>query len=287
MDKQFHWPHGKRLAVSILAMFEVWSEGNSPQYSVQTTGLRAGTTDHSNIRWSQYGGEVGVYRILKTLGDFGLRGTFCTSARCIELFPAAVSKIVHYGHEIGAHGYTQDGLLAYLTPQEQKKLIRDNVSAFETHTGRRPRGWISPVLAWTPETFDLVAAEGLEWYGDLNNFDLPRILKVPSGELVGIPVTEFSDLRVLRSSPRDFFDFYKDVFDYLYVNEPVSNITFVTHCHWGGRPALVSVLRQVLEYMSRFPDVWFTTHTEIAEWVRKLGHGGGPYLDRHPVKPVA
>jgi peptidoglycan/xylan/chitin deacetylase (PgdA/CDA1 family) len=278
---KFHWPNGKRLAVSTLLMFEAWSEGNAPQYSVQTSGLRPNTRDHSGITWSLYGGHVGALRLMRTLDDFDIRGTFCTSARCIELFPDTVTDIFRAGHDIAAHGITQDGLLAYLSPTEQQAEIRKCIETIEQHTGKRPEGWISPVLAWTPETVGLVAQEGLQWYGDVNYFDLPRILETEHGSVIGIPVTEFSDLRVLRSSPRDLVEFYEDTFDYLYHHEPTSMITFVMHCHWGGRPPMVAVFRQVLQYMSQFPDVWFTNHAGIARWVRELGIGGDSYSDRY------
>ena len=75
-------------------------------------------------------------------------------------------------------------------------------------------------------------------------------------------------------------DFYRDTFDYLYHHEPGSLITFVTHCHWGGRAGLVAVLRQVLQYFAQFPDVWFTSHGEIARWVNELGVDGESYAER-------
>jgi hypothetical protein len=30
------WPNGKKIAVSVTVMFETWSEGHAPNYSVQT-----------------------------------------------------------------------------------------------------------------------------------------------------------------------------------------------------------------------------------------------------------
>ena len=280
VEPVFHWPNKKRIAVSALMMFEVWSEGNAPQYSVQTSGLKPGTRDHSGITWASYGGNVGALRLVRTLNDFGMRGTFGISERCIELFPDTVTEIAKAGHDIAAHGITQDALLAYLSPDEQQAVIKKCVDRFEAHTHKRPEGWISPVLAWTPETVGLVAKSGLQWYGDVNYSDQPRIIKTEHGTVIGIPVTEFSDLRVLRSSPRDFVDFYKDTFEYLYHHEPASIITFVMHCHWGGRPPMVAVFREVLQFMDQFPDVWFTSHGEIARWVNELGSGGDGYADR-------
>jgi len=41
-------------------------------------------------------------------------------------------------------------------------------------TGKRPDGWLSPVLAWTEHTADFLAQEKVVWQGDANFTDLPR-----------------------------------------------------------------------------------------------------------------
>jgi allantoinase len=46
------WPNGKKIAVSVTVMFETWSEGHAPNYSVQTTHLKPGTVDHASKAWS-------------------------------------------------------------------------------------------------------------------------------------------------------------------------------------------------------------------------------------------
>ncbi len=281
---KFHWPQNKRIAVSALLMFEVWSEGKAPPYSAQTSPLKPGTLDHSGINYSYYGGYSGAQRLARTMSDFDMRGTFCTSARCIDIFPETVTELVERGHDIAAHGITQDDMLSYHSPQEQEEIINRCVDAFERHTGKRPEGWISPTLGWTPETIGLIAKARLNWYGDLNYLDLPKMLNTEHGSVVGIPVTDFSDLRVFRSNPHDLVDVYKDTFDYLYRHEPTSMITFVMHCHWGGRPLMVAAFRQVLEYMARYPDVWFTSHGEIARWSRELGIDAPSYSERFPMR---
>ena len=278
--RKFHWPDNQRIAVSALMMLEVWAEGKAPQYGAQTSALKPGTVDYSGATWASYGGRSGALRLARTLSDFGMRGTFCASHRCIELFPQTITELSNAGHDFAAHGITQDALLAYLSPDEQGKVIRTCINGFERHTGKRPEGWISPTLAWTPETVELVAQEKLQWYGDVNYEDQPQLINTRRGTIVGIPVTDFSDLRVLRASPRSFAELYQDTFDYLYKHEPVSLVTFVMHCHWGGRPPMVAVFRQVLEYISQFPDVWLTSHGEIARWVNKLGINGDSYATR-------
>lgn len=65
------WPNGKKVAVSVNVMFETWSEGHAPTYSVQTTHLKGGTVDHAGKAWSTYGGRVGVWRLINMLDGCG------------------------------------------------------------------------------------------------------------------------------------------------------------------------------------------------------------------------
>ena len=160
-DKALSSPNGKRVAVSVTVMFETWAEGKAPTYSVQTTHLKPGTVDHAGAAWSTYGGRVGVWRIVRTLDRLQIPATFCTNARCAELYPEAVAQIVRSGHDIAGHAYTQDQLLAYMELDEQRATIRKCVDLLESKTGKRPTGWLSPVLAFTPETVDFIAEAGL------------------------------------------------------------------------------------------------------------------------------
>jgi len=119
MTKPTAWPNGKKIAVSVTVMFETWSEGAAPNYSVQTTHLKAGTVDHASKAWSTYGGRVGVWRLIRMLDRLQIPGTFFTSGRCTEDYPDAVKQIVKSGHDLAAHSYAQDQLLAYMSLEDQ------------------------------------------------------------------------------------------------------------------------------------------------------------------------
>lgn len=94
----------------------------------------------------------------------------------------------------------------------------------------------------------------------------PNDAKTVKGTLVAIPHSDFTDNRVLRASPRDFYQVYKDTFDYLYNHEAVAMINLTVHAHFGGRPLMSAMLAEVLRYMKGFPKVWFARHDEIARW---------------------
>jgi peptidoglycan/xylan/chitin deacetylase (PgdA/CDA1 family) len=264
--RAFVWPDGKRMAVTVNAMLETWSDGKAPPYGVQASP-KAGAIDRSGIAWGSYGGKVGVWRILALLKRHHIRGTFCVNARCAEIFPEAVAAIVQQGHDVGGHGYLQDELQSAMTPAEEQALIRRCISILERASGQRPQGWISPVTAFTEHTRNFLAEEKLLWHGDSRDTDLPSVVTTESGPIVQIPGSDFTDNRVLRSSPQDLWDVYSETFDYLRGNEAPALLAISMHCHFGGRPMITSVFEKILGYMRKHDDVWFASFGEIARWV--------------------
>ena len=45
-------------------------------------------------------------------------------------------------------------------------------------------------------------------------------------------------------SPQQYYDVYKDTFDYLHQHEPMSLLVMTVHCHFGGRPLMSAVLNR-------------------------------------------
>ena len=265
--RPFAWPDGKRIAVTVTVMLETWTEGKPPPYGVQATALKPGTIDHGGIAWGSYGGKVGVWRIIELLSRNNMRGTFCVNARCAEIFPEAVAQIVKSGHDVAGHGYLQDELLAYLSPEEEKRTIIRCIDILERATGQRPLGWLSPVLAYTGHTRKFLAEAKLIWHGDARDADLPSVVQSEAGPIVHIPASDFTDNRVLRGSPMTLWEVYKETFDYLYLREPPAFLALSMHCHNGGRPMMTAVYEKIFRYLAQFPDVWFASYGEIARWL--------------------
>lgn len=263
------WPGGKRVAVVLSVMLETWSEGVAPPYSVQTTALKNGVVDYGGIAWGEYGGKVGIWRILRMLDGFDIRATFCPNARSAELYSEAIRQVARSGHGLAGHGVYQDQLLTYLTEEQQREAIRTSLDVLQDVSGRRPDGWTSPVLAWTPLTLDMLIEEKLLWYSDPTYIDVPQILNGKVGSIVGIPASDFSDNRVLRSNPRHYLDVYRGTFDHLRKAEASSLLHLTLHCHWGGRPLMTAVVEELLDYLKRSDDVWFSTNSDVAQFVRK------------------
>ncbi len=275
------WPRNNRIAVAVTVMYEAWSEGKAPTYSVQTTHLKPGATDYAGAAWATYGGRVGVWRILRMFERLGVPATFFVNARCAELYPESIAEIARAGHDIGGHGYTQDGLLAYMTPEEQQATIRKSLDILGAKSGKRPTGWLSPVLAFTPETVELLAAEKLRWQADVTYTDLPHRVLTRHGPIACVPNSDFTDNRTLRTNPADLYDVYTGTFDYLYQNEPMSLLVLTLHCHFGGRPMVAQVFERIMRYIMGFPGVWLARHHELGRWAREQETDDHSYRSRY------
>lgn len=107
---------------------------------------------------------------------------------------------------------------------------------------------------------------GLRWTSDVTYADLPHRIATPHGVIAGVPTTDFSDNRVMRSNPRDLIDAHLGTLNYLAEREDMSLLTLVFHCQFGGRPLMTSAIREMLRTMSASRDVWFATHHELAQW---------------------
>ena len=268
---RFAWPGGKRVAVAVTVALETWSEGKSPPYyhSAKSSGLKPGVVDSAGIAWASYGGKVGVYRALRLLRAHDLRGTFFVNGRSAELFPEAVAEIVRRGHEIAAHGYYQDQLNAYMSRDEEREVIRNCVDNLERITGTRPRGGISPTMAFSPHTRELLAEAGLLWDGDSRDADLPSVIETAHGPIVHVPGSNFTDVRVLESSSLALWDIYRETFDYLYREGQPALLVLSVHSHFGGRPTVAAMFDKIFAHILQHTEVWPATYAEIAQWVKE------------------
>ena len=263
----FVWPNGKRIAVTVTVLLETWSQGKAAPYSIQTTSLKPGVVDHSGIAWGEYGGNEGIWRIMRILDRFGVPGTFCPNAQSAKLYQKAIRQAIQSGHEVAGHGNFQDQLMVYMESDAEKALIHQALDLLTQLAGERPKGWCSPVLAWSENTYDLLVQEGLQWHGEAKDFSMPRKITTRSGSLIALPVSDFADNRVLRASPLDFYEVYRETFDYLYAHEPMAMLPLAMHSHWGGRPLVAAMLQKILEYYGQYSDVWFARSSEIAQWM--------------------
>ena len=136
-----------------------------------------------------------------------------------------------------------------MSADRERETIKKTLDILEKTAGKRPTGWVTPIYGWSENTIDYLAEAKLAWCSDALDASVPYQQQTKSGKIVMIPWSEFVDNRALRASPRIYFDVYKDMFDYLHACEPGGLINIGVHSHFGGRPAMAAVFRQILEYL--------------------------------------
>jgi peptidoglycan/xylan/chitin deacetylase (PgdA/CDA1 family) len=276
------WPNGHRVAVVVSVLLETWTEGKSPSYFPRTTPLTPGSKDVAGINWSRFGGNEGIWRLMRNLKDLNIPATLFCNGRSAELWPDAVSAFAKSGHDVAGHGYLQDQTLFSMNADRERETIKKTLDILEKTAGKRPTGWVTPIYGWSDNTIDYLAEAKLAWCSDALDASVPYTQQTANGPMVMIPWSDFVDNRALRASPQIYFDVYKETFDYLYAVEPGALLNIGIHSHFGGRPLMAAMFRKILEYIRGQKDVWFAHHHEVAKWLVEQKIENTTYPHRFP-----
>ncbi len=252
------WPNGARIALTWTVVLE----------------LLTATSKHFNtahVIYGVYGGRRGIWRTLDLLDAYDVKASIFVNGSAGEKFPQVVKEAAARGHEIVPYGYASNFYLEELDARQEREHILKTLKIIEDLTGRKPRGWASPEYRPGPNTLSVLAEQGIVWNGDFPNDDLPYRCKVGGKELVIIPYQLESDSREIyerhRHHPRVWGDCFKRSFDALYEEgvEKPKMLNATLHAHLA-RPLWMKALESTIRHARQFPDVWYATRGEIADW---------------------
>lgn len=105
---------------------------------------------------------VGVERILKLLDNENIQGTFFIPGQTVLTFPSVCGDIHSAGHEIAHHGFEHISPVNMNKDQELTTLRKGN-EAIANITGERARGYRSPAWDLSPNSIELLLAEGFTY----------------------------------------------------------------------------------------------------------------------------
>ncbi len=278
------WPGGARIALQIAVNYEAGGEhnilyGDSHSEEVLTDtgfprveGARSMMTESS----FEYGSRRGIWRVLRILGERGIRASIFAVASGFEHNPDVAQAMTEAGHEIVSHGWRwidyQD--VPEATEREHIKRAGDSIEAV---TGKRPVGWMTGRPS--PNTRRLlVEAGGYLYDRDSLNDELPYWEDVEGKSHLVVPYSyETNDNRfgdgVGFSTSEDFYIYMRDAFDMLYAegeDEP-RMMSLGLHDRLIGRPARAVGLARFLDHVQKHDKVWICTGEEIARhWHEKF-----------------
>lgn len=279
--KPLRWPNGKRLALLITLNLEYWelTQDRDGLYfaggpSINDRLLPARIPDFNNYTWREYGHRIGIWRLYDVFDSAGVPASCTVNGIMCEERPQIVKAAAARGWELIAHNWIQtDNLINYRDDRgKEREVIKRTVDVIEKCSGRRPRGWLSSSLRCTLNTPGILKELGLIYHTDFMNDEQPYLIRTDGGPIVSIPYTnEVNDIGIFTRrnfTATEAFEMLKDEFDELYrAGESSGRLMSVgLHPHIIGRAFRARAIREFLDYAKGFDGVWWTTHTEIAEW---------------------
>jgi peptidoglycan/xylan/chitin deacetylase (PgdA/CDA1 family) len=270
------WPGGARLAVQIVVNFEEGAEmsidkgDEMPESYGDFPPINVAQRDLGLESVFEYGSRVGIWRLLDIFDKEEIKTTFFACGEALEKNIQAAKEIVKRGHEICSHGYRWYDHFR-MTEEQSRNDVRKAVVAIQKITGQRPVGW----YCREPGMFIrkiLVEEGGFIYDSDVYNDDVPYYVKVEGKNHLVVPYTpDCNDFHYWMGkfpNAEGFLNYLKDTFDVLYEESEkgLKMMSIGLHCRISGRPGRALAISKFVEYVKSFPDVWFATRREIAEY---------------------
>lgn len=279
--KPLKWPGGARLALIFTLNLEYWElarDGAEPMYpggpATIPHPLPGNVADYANWTWREYGQRVGIWRLIDIFDKAGVPSTCTMNAMTGIERRRIIDAVNERGWEIVAHNYVQNELLSNYAhePDREREIIRRTLDVYEETVGRPARGWLSSSLRCTPNTPEFLKEFGLLFHSDFLNDDQPYLIHTGHGPLVCVPysndVNDFAVFSRGAMTTAGALEIFKEQFDQLYLEGADSGriMNLGMHPHVMGQPYRVRALREFIDYVKGFDDVWFASREEIAEW---------------------
>ncbi|MDH3601259.1 MAG: polysaccharide deacetylase family protein, partial [Candidatus Tectomicrobia bacterium] len=123
--EDFNYPSGKRIAVNFTMDFD--------------TMLRRRFSNEPIMQLAkgEFGGRVGIWRLLDLFEAHDVKATLFTPGRICELYPKALAAALEAGHEIADHMWEHQ---VPADPGLEYDHLVKSTEALERFTGRRPIG---------------------------------------------------------------------------------------------------------------------------------------------------
>ena len=274
---EIKWPDGKRLALWVNVGLQFFPLNQKGVPFKVPGGMTKPYPDLRHYSLRDYGNRVGIYRFFKVFDRYGIKPTFAVSTRLAERTPYLLEKIKERGDEIICHGYHMDALhYGGQDPQEEAELIKKSLDGLRKISGQGVTGWISPAKNESANTPDLLAKNGITYFCDWVNDDMPYPFHTRSGSLTAMPLsTELEDYFIIlnnQHSAESWAEQVCDACDFLLTESQTQGARILSlniHPWVLGQPHRIAQLEKVLDHVTSKPEVWSAYAGEIAdEWRR-------------------
>lgn len=282
LSRDFSWPNGAKLAVSIVVNVEEGAESNildgdrGPE-PVDELGvhLKKPVRIHGNETNYAYGINQGAPRILHLLNQYTVPATWTAASLALERAPWIADAISERGDEPCCHGYRWQ-FQTFMDEKKERDFIKMGTDSIANTCGRRPNGWLSRYLH-TDITRRLLLEAGYLYHMDDYSGDFPYWDQVDTGNGMTSPMiilpyaVDSNDMKMWIDpayTPRMWAEYAKDTFDWLLKESRTEGARIMSlglHLRIIGRPGRIGAFEEILKHMTSRDDIWFATREQIAK----------------------
>jgi peptidoglycan/xylan/chitin deacetylase (PgdA/CDA1 family) len=269
----YDWPGSRRLAVYIGLNLEHFAFGEGLGAELAPGGPQPDILNHA---WRDYGNRVGAWRMLELFDMLDMPVSVLANSAMYDHAPGLMAAFRARGDEIVGHGRTNAERQSVLDREAEAALIAEATRILSDAEGKPPRGWLSPWIAESHHTPDLLAEAGygytLNWCMD----DQPIWMQTTAGRLLSIPYPqEINDIPAIvarKDSAAQFADMIVDNFDEMLEQSAAQPLVMgiALHPYLVGQPYRLRHLRRALRHICAHRDrIWLTHAGAIHDYCRE------------------
>ncbi len=268
------WPNGARLAVYIGFNLEHFAFGEGLGACIGPVSVQP---DVLNYSWREYGNRVGAWRCLELFDQLAWPTAAIINTALYDHCPELIAAFVKRGDELVGHGHTNSERQNILDEAAEHALLAACRDRIHTQSGTAPAGWLSPWIAETLYTPDLLAETGYSYTLNWCHDDQPLPMRTRSGQrLWSIPypqeVNDIPAIMARQMDGRDFADLIIDNFDEMLAQSQHQPLVMgiALHPYIIGQPYRLRHVRRALEHINKAREagrVWITTPGAICKHV--------------------
>ena len=268
------WPNGARLAVYIGFNLEHFAFGEGLGACI---GPVSAQPDVLNYSWREYGNRVGAWRCLELFDQLAWPTAAIINTALYDHCPELVAAFVKRGDELVGHGHTNSERQNTLDEAAERDLLVACRERIQAQSGAAPSGWLSPWIAETLYTPDLLVETGYSYTLNWCHDDQSLPMRTRSGQrLWSIPypqeVNDIPAIMARQMDGRDFADLIIDNFDEMLTQSRHQPLVMgiALHPYIIGQPYRLRHLRRALEHMNKAREagqIWVTTPGAICKHV--------------------
>ena len=265
------WPGGKKLALWVNVSLQHFPLNPAGKPVKLPGSMTMPYPDLRHFTLRDYGNRVGIYRFLDAFAKHGVKPSFAVNALLAERYPALLQDLLDFGGEILGHSWNMDTPHAGDLPEaDEAALIRRSLALLRERSGQAVRGWLSPGRLQSPKTPELLKAQGIDYFCDWVNDELPYRFHTTQGDLWSLPLTNETDDRfVIMDNQHSEASWAQQVLDaaQFLLDEAQSQggrlLAISVHPWVLGQPHRIKHLESVLAQLARHGSIWNAQPGEI------------------------